>query len=327
MGKKSRKAKGNDVSRKERLQERRERTLEIAANPEPDHYDYDTSYQRKYFEGDRVWLGRHGNENNPNTYRGVVKLVANDLLVVVPLQSKIDGTGKMVSTNISDGDVFPDFCDLTLRFNVGDHVLCNYQNRWVPRVVTYPWPIDELEDSLGASFCDITGPFNMVPHYKCGKGATNSGFVASPSDDDCSIMRHPTSFRFSVGDKVTFNPSLANATTGKSLLRDLQKSDCWCEGVVTEIDITSRNDGYFVYECSFGLKGKSKCYILKDDDEHICNPNTDPRERLFEAISQDCTRQHLAYLATSYLIDIMMFRDMIVDKGIEYGSYNVRVYA
>ena len=158
----------------------------------------------------------------------------------------------------------------------------------------------------------------MVAHYKC----HNITSVAAQSDSDYHIMKHPTTFRFSVGRSVVFNPSLAIGA-GKSE-KELNASDCWVQGTVLQTDVTGRHDCYCVYECSFGSKGKSKCYITQDDDEHIAMVKFDPRERLLEAISQDCTPHHLSYLAESYSIDVSTFRDMVVNKAIEYGSYNVR---
>ena len=157
-----------------------------------------------------------------------------------------------------------------------------------------------------------------MAHYKC----HNITSVAAQSDSDYHIMKHPTTFRFSVGQSVVCNPSLAIGA-GKSE-KELNASDCWVQGTVLQTDVTGRYDFYCVYECSFGSKGTSKCYITQDDDEHIAMVKFDPRERLLEAISQDCTPHHLSYLAESYSIDISTFRDLVVDKAIKYGSYNVR---
>lgn len=136
-------------------------------------------------------------------------------------------------------------------------------------------------------------------------------------------MKHPKSFRFSIGQRVLFNPYLAIAA--QKSMTDLT-FDTWCEGEIADIDIMGRkNEDYFSYECSFGSSGKLKCFITKDDDEHITTiVDADPRDRLFEAISQDCTPYHLEYLVNFYSMDVLMFRDLVVDKAIEFGSYNVR---
>lgn len=150
--------------------------------------------------------------------------------------------------------------------------------------------------------------------------SNNGGYthVAAPSDSDEHLIKHPATFRFSAGQSVVFNPSLAIGF-GKP------KKD-WVQGTVLRSDVTGKYECYCVYECSFGSKGKSKCYITQDNDEHIAMVNFDPRDRLLDAISQDCTPHHLSYLAETYSIDISTFRDMVVDRAIEYGSYHVSLY-
>lgn len=164
------------------------------------------------FIGDRIWFGNGKSDvENPLTYRGIVHNVGRTKLGIIPLQSKIDGTNRV--WHVDTENVFLDFCDLTLRFNVGDPVLC-CSNYWIARAVAYQWPIYEIEYSGRRSFSDIRGPSDLVPHYKC---VSKSGqYVAAPGDDDSCIMAHPTSFRFAVGEHVTFNLRLAFAT-GKSL--------------------------------------------------------------------------------------------------------------
>eukprot|EP00956_Cyclotella_meneghiniana_P006796 scaffold9097_cov38-Cyclotella_meneghiniana.AAC.2 len=325
MGKKSRRTKGGaaaDVSRKERLQERRQRTLDAAANLN-NHQQHDDASERqcrRYFVGDRVWFGYHLSDGeNPYTYRGIVHRVSEHSLGIVSLQSKLDGSNEVWDVDIES--VFPDFKDVTLRFNVGDPVVCMTNRGWVPHTVSHQWAIYETP-----SFSDIQGPEDSVPHYKCRNMSNNGGYthVAAPSDSDYHLIKHPTTFRFSLGRSVVFNPSLAIGL--RKLEKELNASDCWVQGTVLQTDVTGRHDCYCVYECSFGSKGKSKCFITQDDDEHIAMVKFDPRERLLEAISQDCTPHHLSYLAESYSIDVSTFRDMVVDKAIKYGSYNTFIW-
>ena len=335
MGKKSKKAnKIKDSSRKERLQERRERTLDAAANPpEPsinnDQYqhpnnDSSSGYDRPYFVGDRVWfVDTRSDGENSHTYRGVIQEVDADrgMLGIVSLQNLIAERNEVWRIRMQD--VFPDFCDLTLRFNIGDHVLCRC-GPWLPKVVAYHWPIYEIEESMGGSFSNVRGPRDIVPHYKCGPVAQKGGYVAAPSDDDSNIREHPTAFRFSVGESVTLNLELAyvprSASNNK---RNVPLTIC--EGTVTQIDITEKFNDYFAYECqcSLGAQEQFKCYIPHDDDQHIARKGADPRERLFEAISQDCYFSHLSYLVSTYAIDVSMFLDLVVDKAFEHGSYYV----
>ena len=80
---------------------------------------------RQYLVGDRVWFyseDRNWDGSNPNTYRGIVKEVRDDdLLDIMPLQSMINRSD--FSITLEKWKVFPDFCDMTLRFDVGDRVL------------------------------------------------------------------------------------------------------------------------------------------------------------------------------------------------------------
>lgn len=294
------------------------------------HRDLAYEYDRPYFVNDRVWFycDKTSVGADPHTFRGVVRDVArvsSGVLGVISLQSLINKSD--VVWYISLDNVFPDFCDMTLRFNVGDHVLCKYKT-WVPKLVEYHWPIFEVRDSLKRSFSSIRSPRDLVPHYKCGP-ASQRCFVASPSDNDAQIRKHPTIFRFSVGDFVSLNHKLA-FIPGKSICDDSNgEGTILCEGVVTQVDITGKYDGYFVYECEcsfFGAQDKFTCYILHDDDQHIAGTGADPRERLFDAISQDCSPDHFAYLVSTYSIDVSMFRDLVINKAFEHGSYNVSLF-
>ena len=156
MGKKSKKKGGGGnntkAARKERLQERREQQLQdLDQNEErlqeqreqqlQDDLDQNeqnySDYERPFFEGDRVWFCKKsiwGDGDNPNNYRGIVKEVHEDSLDIIPLQSKIDGNDVSVRTKLDSDEIFPDFCNLTLRFDVGDEVLCSAEG-WVPRTV------------------------------------------------------------------------------------------------------------------------------------------------------------------------------------------------
>ena len=273
MGKKSKKAKGKDASRKERLQERRERTLDAAANPEQrDEGPYSQQrddplpgYVRPYFAGDRVWFYHNGSDGaNPLTYRGVIQEVDahRGMLGIVSLQNLIAEKNEVWRVRVDKA--FPDFCDLTLRFNPGDHVLCK-TNSWMPKIVTYLWPIYEIEESLGGSFSDVQSPRDIVPHYKCGPVSRRGGHVASPSDHDSNIRKHPTAFRFSAGDSVILNITLA-FIPGRALDNNfLTVPESPCEGMVTQVDITGKFSGYFVYECECSFDGQEqfKCYIAR----------------------------------------------------------------
>ena len=324
MGKKSKK-KGsatNKAARKEKLQERREQQLE-----EVDHNQGSTDLvPRQYFEGDRVWFylkDLWGEGDNPNNYRGIVKHVNDGKLDIIPLQSKLDGHNRSVTVplNMDDGtdNVFPDFCDMTLRFDVGDRVLCNADVGWVPKIVQTLWPISEVTQHRLIP----RAPNDVVPRYKCWMDE-NDNAVAAPHDDDVFIMKHPTTFRFEVGDNVIFNAYEA-VGIGRAVSQLKKITDdypwTWVEGRVKSIDVVGM-ETYAAYTCSFEVKGTTySCLIREDNDEFIAKENSDARDRLFDAIEQDCSRDHFMYLIGHYEIDIMAFRDIVVSKAIEYASY------
>eukprot|EP00986_Skeletonema_menzelii_P017188 scaffold18116_cov126-Skeletonema_menzelii.AAC.1 len=330
MGKKSKK-KG---ARKEKLQERREQQLE-----QLDRYDsdggsnevVDNRRDREYFVGDRVWFKgdrAYYDENNPNSYRGLVHAVDGDFVEIKPLQALIDGIHytERIPTKTKPPDkfyVFPDFCDMTLRFDVGDKVICKVCDCLIPASVCTFWPIGEFEVKgipLPAAAVD------RVPHYKCEK-LLKDGYgppcVPALKDCDSFIRRKPASFRFEVGDTVTFNSMRAWGNTAAAS-NQLQRCALeWTEGKIILVDVCEEGVDYAVYECSFKVAGKKyTCLIEKDDDEHIAPIGAEPRRRLIEAIEQDCSRDHFNYLTRHFHIDITAFRDLVVTKAIEFASYN-----
>ena len=95
----------------------------------------------------------------------------------------------------------------------------------------------------------------------------------------------------------------------------------WISGIVKSVDITGM-DKYAAYTCSCEIDGKQYIYhITKDNDACIAKEGTNSRSRLFEAIEQGCTRDHIMYLVQHYNIDVTLFRDLVVSKAIEYASY------
>jgi hypothetical protein len=62
------------------------------------------------------------------------------------------------------------------------------------------------------------------------------------------------------------------------------------------------------------------CYIVKDDDQHVASITASRRERLMEAIEQDCHCEHIDYLYIG--MDVMPFSDILVQHAVEHGKYN-----
>lgn len=169
MGKKSKKRGAGDAAkaaRKERLRERREQQLEdLDVRREEENAP---APPREFFEGDRVWFREEslwGNGTNPNNYRGYVKRVQENSLDIISLQSKIDGTDASVCVPLMPrGGVFPDFCDFTVRFDVGERVLC-HAGVSQPQEVHALWPIGEI--ILKTNLPIPRGPRDTVPAYEC----------------------------------------------------------------------------------------------------------------------------------------------------------------
>ncbi|KAL7456712.1 hypothetical protein ACHAWC_009869, partial [Mediolabrus comicus] len=341
MGKKSKKKGGggaaSKAARKEKLQERREQQLEQLDqyyDDDDDGGDNNNELQpsrlrreREYFVGDRVWVYWDCmRRDNPNTYRGIVQSVDGDFVEVKPLQSFIDGsdfTTERVSTKVDYFNVFPDFCDMTLRFDVGDKVMARIAAQtlggYVPATVDALWAIGELR-SIPSSAGDL------VPHYSCSKEFEDeSKYCTAPEDTDDWIRRVPTSFRLKVGDDVTFNTATAGgiSAAASNYLRRYAETASWIPGKVTKVKRHEVGMYCAAYECSFQVGAKSySCLIYYDDDESIALANADPRKRLFDAIEQDCSRLHFIYLTTHFKIDIAAFRDLVVTKVIEFASYD-----
>ena len=301
MGKKSKKKGGgggaaSKAARKEKLQERREQQLEQLDQYSDDDGDNNNENRRarEYFVGDRVWFRteNYWNGDNPNTYRGIVQSVDGDFVDVKPLQEIIDGgnyTERIsIKTTYPDSCVLPDFCDMTLRFDAGDQVVCSY-DEWEPAVVEYLWPTGKMNHG---SDHPLTAA-EMVPHYKCFLAFSNES-VQAPEDNDKYIKMRPTSFWFKVGDRVVFDPAMVERASSAAAVNYLQRNNTsWIRGEVTEVDMCAAGRSYAAYECSFHVGTKIySCSIWDDDDESIALADADPRKRLFDAIEQDCSRLH-----------------------------------
>ena len=144
-------------------------------------------------------------------------------------------------------------------------------------------------------------------------------------DDDIIVKKHETIFRFAVGQDVLFDPRKAiPVSPGRATWESISS---WLPGRVTAVDIIGERL-YFPYKCSFVQEGNVQaCFIFRDTDEFIANKHASPRERLFEAITQDCSPKHLTHLVKSYNIDVSMFVGMAVDAAMKEASYCVSSFS
>ena len=139
-----------------------------------------------WFKGDRSYY----DVDNPNTYRGIVQKNDGDFVEIKPLQALIDGVDHIIriptKTKPPDKEyLFPDFCDMTLRFDIGDKVVCN-ADYMLPAIVGSLWPIEKIEEQglplPGTAEC-------TVPHYRCDKLVVDDyPCVAAPTDDNLSLI-------------------------------------------------------------------------------------------------------------------------------------------
>jgi len=226
------------------------------------------------------------------------------------------------SYTVDDCVAIPDLWDsMVLRFDVGFPVLIKTQIGWEALTVNRVWPIERLISTAPsistvrlistAPSIDIT---TAIPHYNCDPYTVSL-------DSEHNIRERWTVFRFTIGESIIFDSTTAIGTS-QSARKLLSKADRWVNGIVTAVDVVQQP--YAPYMCSFDIDGKPKqCYIVIDDDEHITGAETTPREKLLDAIFTDCTPEHLTYLTSFYSIDISVIRDLVIEKAIKAGSYNV----
>lgn len=325
MGKKSRRKGGGSTKKKadradQQPQERGQQPAE-QQQPQGAVQNLQRAPSREYYVGDRVWIVRaddHGC-NYPNTYRGVIHDITEDHYLVTTMQAMIDGTETPI--RVTKADIFPDFHNMTLRFNIGDPVVAlDKNNCWVAGKVERLWPV-----SVFATMPKFpSSPKDVMVYYLIKNDEFNKLWPAISDAESC-IKSRPTSFRFKVGEHVVFDPKKAQASGNAAVL--LQRCSTWLSGVVTATDISIEGVDYSVYECSFHLGKKSySCRIIQDDDAHIAQVDAEPRVRLFDAIEHGCNRNHFQYLATHFNISAATFRDLVIAKAIEFASYQALLW-
>jgi len=331
MGKKSRKGgkKGDKKAHKEKVQERRSRVEE--------HLDYGDAYDDDddgvgdsdrdapfdpFLEGDRVWFwdAETSNDDDPNTYRGIVKTITlnphdelNNKFEILPLAAEAETMDRRIVR--LQRQVVADKGDWTLRFGVGDKVVCDSGDAHVLCTVCQLYPPDFIKRP------DCQGEFPVqVPAYKCKKITPDNsvyGYLMAPYDDDDAISKHPQSFRFSVGDRVVFAANKALAMPSRC-----GRISGWVEGTVSGVDILSRSDFYAAYKCEFQHSGRvATCFIAQDDDSHIAALDSNPRDRLMEAIEQGCDYDHIDAIVKDHDIDVSAFQAIVLARAVEYGNY------
>lgn len=190
------------------------------------------------------------------------------------------------------------------RFAVGDNVLLNSSGIWKPAVIT---------------------EFNCIETYNTGsrkvyvhscKIDDDSTFWNVGGEKSSSIVKRPDSFRFTVDDEVVFAASRA-----LGLVSNQQQSSSWVTGRIIGVDVVHEN-GYGAYEVDFSGRGRDqRCFIWKDDDQHVASTKRTPRERFFDSIVQDCDCEHFQYLVTKFSLDFYPIRDQVIALSFWFACY------
>ena len=255
-------------------------------------------------EGSRVFY----EDGDGNSYKRAVVKEISDTYLVLPVEEKDDSGSYLL---LPEESIIRDTQEWTLRFQVGEKVVCiDDSGFWMPATVTELFPVDQTRNGC------------FVQSYGCDMDAPNEhgGSHAINHDNNDYIMKHPQSFRFSVGDEVIFASDKAAG---------LSRRNCepWIRGKVTKVDLVGRDDYYVVYECRYKHGKRSRtCHILCDDDEHVASPDASARERLLETIGQDGSYEHINYLMKSSALDATALRDLLLSTAIENASYNMLLW-
>ncbi|KAL9187499.1 hypothetical protein ACHAXT_001602 [Thalassiosira profunda] len=212
-------------------------------------------------------------------------------------------------------DVFPDFCDLTLRFDIGDEVLCfSYaHDGWVEATVSSLWPTAGDVRSMARYL--PSNQSERVPCYGC-----NGGSIIVEHDEDWQIRKRPSSFRLQVGDDVVFDVAVSKC------VKQIDTPNLWLPATISSVHLLG-GTYYAAYECTFKYGGRQhSAHITVDDDEHVARVDREPRDRLFDAISQYCRREHLKFLVDEFDIDASMFGELLVARAVECASYQALLW-
>jgi hypothetical protein len=311
---------------------------------------------RTILEGDRVWIVSRRKEetidedgnDDPGLRRGVVRKIittesdsdSDDIVHVQPFAFLRVGNDTIWP--ILKKNLIRDTMNLTTLFDVGDRVVCNSDKGWMPGVVTYKWPVWEYRaDRNNNSPIQIPQiPYYEIKTYPSMAGIMDQGprNVAAPTEDEETIKKYPSVFRFSIGDCVVFDSCKAYFPMETTNCND---NNGWIVGVISDVDVFKQYEyGYYeygVFECKFEQKGivrrgKSEkrygntCLILKDEDEYITLADNDPRKRLFAAIEQDCSFEHIDYLENEFSIDVSLIQELMVEKAIKSGNFDACVW-
>ena len=206
-----------------------------------------------------------------------------------------------------DEQIIRDNGPLVPKFNVDEKVVCSYSKNdrrnsiasWQPAIVVGVFPSEEYV-GRHAYHCRI------IP----------DGLVSLLEEE--YIVKFPPE-RFVKGDSVLFRLKVQRADGASR----------WVQGRVVDGYRQASRDEFFSYRCTYG-KNKSRIQsqcIEADNDTHITKIGRTPRERLFDAVAQNCPLDHFDFLVSATDIDVSSFRDLFVMKSIKAASYFALLWA
>ncbi|CAB9504446.1 tetratricopeptide repeat and ankyrin repeat containing 1 [Seminavis robusta] len=327
MGKKSRKIKGTGggsnakeakKAHKEKIQQRR---AQLDHQQEQDEHDARFSGCGKFLAAlDRVWYMPEGFSR---FIRGTIMHIALASVhddefgtyYVLPIDVKAKQGPAVLeqchvmkySTRKKPFMLHKDRHDWDLRFDVGDQVMIYHyrDEKFRPATIKSVW---DTADDFAADEINHDG---LVFPYVCELGNFET-YPIKADEDRLIVLKKP--LRFNIGDRVLF------AATGKG----------WKEGNVCLVHETD-NGFYLPYVVKSTGKGKPgvetyRYSIYKDNDECIAPIDAQPRERLTNAIQNNCNYEHIDYLVNAFNLDCSLILDLLVDLAIEHGSYNAIVW-
>ncbi len=330
MGKKKRganKAKSKK-DRKQEIQARRERQLEAGRGGGGEQSqqqqlwngDYDETVESEDVEilvGDRVFCRNYNLLKDPlleegDSYRGMIREIVtgtsedDTVYVYVPINRKDEAENRIM---LSRRDLIKDTYPLCPRFNTGDPVVVSKRDGWEPAIVKHVYPPDLYLKSEGMF------PYRVRMVYDLELANDDSEFSSVPMDTDDFICERMDKFRFKVGDEALI--STENGWVRGHII-DIDKMDgCYvCEYYASNNNGTSNNR----------RKRKKTHLVYKDNDEHIAPLESSSRQRLFDAIRQNCSYEHFVELISKNNLDVSSFKDLVLHEATKSACYGALLW-
>ena len=315
MGKKKKRIKAKSTkAHKDKIQARRQRQKQSQIRRESSDSMLEIQIEDESVEiliGDRVFCNDYDVLKDGASYRGLIKDIkfmegkdsCETVYTYLPINCRDLEQNRI---KVFRKDLIRDTYPLYPRFEIGDDVLIHQRDHWIPAVIRDIYPPDLYLPDEGMF------PYRVTwVHTDC-NGNPLYSFV--PNDEDDCIIKRLNHFRFKVGDKVLISPVYCDSV-----------GNDWIPGNIVDID---KDLGEYTceYTCEYVSGKKSKrhkklCKICNDNDDHITAINSPPRQRLLDAIQQNCEYEHFCTLIESTKLDVLTFKDLIIEHSIAAANY------